>query len=192
MTTFKEYYIQTLLESPMNTGEFDSELSDTRIAQNIYSEILKTPSKYKKVFTLKGKYAIDLYEYVDGSDIILYFVPQHDNFIYGYVTYEHKNDGGIEIYSVYNRPMYFGLAQSVYNQYLIPKYNYVMSHNQHSQKGKSFWEKIVSFNIDKNITIYDVIDRTNVKNVSSSSDLSEFYGNTPNYERYRIKISEKI
>jgi hypothetical protein len=176
----------------MNTGEFDSEFSDTQIAQNIYNEILKNPSKYKKVFTLKGNHSIDLYEFADGSDIMLYFFPQHDNFIYGYVTYECKNDGGIEIYSVYNRPMYFGLAQSVYNQYLIPKYDYVMSHNQHSQKGKNFWEKIVAFNIDKNITIYDTIDQKTVKNVNDSSDLNEFYGNTPNYERYRIKISNKI
>lgn len=174
----------------MNTGEFHSEFSDTAIAQDMYEQILKDSQKYKHVHTLESEYPIYLYEHRDGDDVMVYFVPKNDNFIYGYVTYELKTDGGIEMYSVYNRPMYPGLAQQVYNNYLIPKYSYIMSHSQHSEKGKNFWRKIVSSNLKRNVVIWDVETDSVVEKINNINELDNFYGDGIDYEKYRIKVSK--
>ena len=176
-------------ESPKNTGEFESEYSDTLVAQQKYSEI-RNDENIKNVFTLyRDTNPVYLYEERDGNDITLYFVPENDDFIYGYATFE-ENDGGAIMTSVYNRPMYFGLAQGVYNKYIIPKYKFIMSDGNHSPDGKKFWKKIIASNLDKNVSIWDVVNRKDVIKITNPNQVDEFYGDKTDYERYRIKISK--
>jgi hypothetical protein len=100
------------------------------------------------------------------------------------------DDGGIVTTSVYNRPMYVGLAQGVYNRYLIPTYQYIMSNGEHSQKGRKFWRKIVSANLDKNVELINIETNQSVQRIKDVKELDQYYGDTPDYEKYRIKISK--
>lgn len=177
------------MESPMSTGDFDSGYSDTEQAMQMYADILDNPD-YNKVFTLfPDTHPIHLYLLEDGDDRMLYFVPTNDKFIYGYATYEMRSDGGIEMYSVYNRGMYHGLAKVVYQKYLIPNHPYIMSHSEHSNSGRTFWKSLVSSNLkEKKVTIWDMVDEKDIKIVSNIQDLDEYYGNNEDYERYRIRI----
>lgn len=190
MIKFKEFFYKTLLETPMNSGVFDSEYSDTQIAQQKYADIMMDDN-IRCVHTLyPDTYPVYLYEEREGNDIMLSFVPEHDNFIYGYATYEETSDGGAVMGSVYNRPTYVGLAQGVYNRYLIPKYLYIMSDGRHSAKGRNFWRNIVTANLDKNISVWDISTNSSVIHIENIKQLDKFYGDDVNYERFRLKISK--
>lgn len=193
MIKFKEFFIKSLLhESPKNTDDFESPYSDFPMAQDMYNQIILNPNEYKKVFTLHDKHKVDLMLNQDGDDMMLYFVPREGDHIHGYATYELRDDGGIEMVSVYNRPLYFGLAQSVYMNYLILNHKYVMSNGFHSKSGKSFWRKIVSFALFKNMNVYIWDDIKNIKitNIVNIQELDEFYGDDVDFERYRIRVEE--
>ena len=193
MKNFKTFFHKTLLETPRNTGEFESGYSDTAIAQTQYKDIFDNPDDYKLVFKLYETHPVYLYENVDGNDVSCYFVPKNDDFIYGYATYELRDDGGIEMWSVYNRPMYYGLAQSVYNNYIIPKYKYILSNSHHSLNGRGFWRKLVMSNAGKrHIDIWDIHDNVSIKDIKSLKDLDDFYGNFEKFEKYRIRISSEL
>ena len=188
--TFKQFFYKTLIESPRNTGDFVSEYSDTPTAMIKYDDIMKDKS-IKVVHTLyPDSHSVYLYEERDENDITLYFVPKNDNFIYGYATYEVTNDGGAIMTSVYNRPMYFGLAQGVYNKYIIPTYNYIMSDGNHSPDGKKFWKKIINSNLDKRVEIWDFEMNKSLMIIDDPNQIDKFYGDTFPYEKYRIKISK--
>ena len=94
MNTFKKFFYKTLLETPMNTGAFESEYSDHAMAAGQYSEIVGNPEYVLVYVFYPDTYPVYLYELWDGNDVVIYFVPKNDNFIYGYVSYEEVNDGG--------------------------------------------------------------------------------------------------
>ena len=190
MRDFKQFYYKMLLESPKRGGEFIPMESETENARIIYNNIIENSTNYKLVYTTKDGTPIDIWEEVDGNDYTIYFVPKNgDDFIYGYVTYELFDDGGIETTSVYNRPIYHGLAQLVYNKYLIPTYRYVMSNSIHSNDGRKFWEKLVMWNIgSRKIEIWDNINQKPIQNVRKLSELVNYYGNSDDFENLRIKI----
>ncbi len=175
------------MESPMDTGDFDSGYSDTSQAKMIYDEILNDPS-YKKVYTMfPDTHPVHLYLLEDGIDRMLYFVPTNDNFIYGYATYEMQPDGGAEMISVYNKGMYHGLAQGVYMKYILPNHPYIMSNGRHSNSGRKFWKSIAFQNLGK-ITIWDTVEERDIKTIMETSELDEYYNDNGDYERYRIRI----
>lgn len=187
--SFDKFYYKTLLETPINTGEFESEYSDTPIAKAMYSDIIGNP-EYKLVHTFyPDTHPVYLYEKKDDNDVAIYFVPKNDKFIYGYVSYEETNDNGAIMMGVYNMPEYHGLAQGVYNRYIIPKYSYIMSSGRHSPMGQSFWKKIINSNLDKKIEIWDMEIQKPILTINNSSQVSDFYGDEEDYARYRIKIS---
>lgn len=188
--SFEKFFHKTLLETPMNTGEFESEYSDTLIAMGKYTDVMNNLDK-KLVFTLyPDTHPVYLYEEKDGNDVVVCFVPKNDKFIYGYVSYEETQDNGAIMSGVYNRPEYLGLAQGVYNRYLIPKYDYIMSSGRHSPMGQSFWGKIIKANFDKRVEIWDIEKGEGILKINNIDDVSNFYGNGEDYERYRIKISK--
>lgn len=189
--TFKEFFLKRMIqESPTNTGVFDTPYSDIGEAQEIYTIIKNDPENYEIVYSIFNEHKVDLVLNREGDDATLYFVPRNDKFIYGYATYGYRQDGGIEMVSVYNRPLYFGLAQHVYLEYLIPHHKYVLSNGFHSKSGKSFWYKVVIFGLGKgmNVTIWDDKIGKDVHIVNSGKDLEKYYGDDMDYERYRIKI----
>lgn len=175
----------------MNTGEFKSEYSDIRIAQSIYDEVVDDPDNKIVDTFYPDSHPVYLYEIRDGNDIVIYFVPKNDKFIYGYASYEETPDGGAMMVGVYNMPMYHGLAQAVYNRFIIPKYRYIMSSGRHSPMGQSFWKKIVLSNLNTSkVEIWDVNTNSPIQKIKNIPELKLFYGDDVDYERYRIKISK--
>ena len=65
-----------------------------------------------------------------------------------------------------------------------------MSDGNHSPDGKKFWKKIIASNLDKNVSIWDVVNRKDVIKITNPNQVDEFYGDKTDYERYRIKISK--
>jgi hypothetical protein len=122
---------------------------------------------------------------------MLYFVPRNDKFIYGYATYELLPDGGVEMVGVYNRPMYFGLAQYVYIKYILPKYKYIRSSGQHSESGSKFWRKLVGYfsRNGKTVDIWDSKHNKIINHILNVDELDDFYGDEALYQRYRIQIT---
>jgi hypothetical protein len=190
MKPFKEFFFRKLMmESPKNTGDFDPGYSDTSEAKKIYNDVINDPNS-EKVFTMfPDTYPVHLYLVREGHDRMLYFVPTNDDFIYGYATYEMRSDGGIEMYSVYNRGMYHGLAKSVYQKYLIPNHPYIMSHSEHSNSGRNFWRSLVLSNLgERKVTIWDMKTNKDIKTINNISELDDYYSDNEDYERYRIRI----
>lgn len=192
MKTFKEFFIKSLIqESPQNTGVFETPYSDTRLAMDMYDEIMTSPQDYKKVHTLFDKHKVDLMLKQENNDMMLYFVPRNDKFIYGYATYELLPDGGVEMVGVYNRPMYFGLAQYVYREYILPTHGYIRSNGQHSISGRNFWRKLVIHFLvaGKQVGIWDMNQNKIIKSVSHVREIDDFYDDDIKYDRYRIQIN---
>ena len=189
MKTFKEFYYELLSETPHNISDDDEYFSELLKGSDMYDEIISS-DEYIHVFTLNGYPPIQLLENIDGSDVMCYFMPTNGNdYIYGYVYYTKLDNGGVITTSVYNDKKHLGLAFKVYVDYLIPKYKFVMSDGNHTDKGKSFWKKLVIFALKKyNITIFDMKTGNNVKNITHHNELQEFYGDDIDFERYRIKI----
>lgn len=194
MVPFKKFFITTLNESPYRTGDFENPYSDLRDAKKIYKDIQTNPYKYKLVYTLFDKYKVFLYELDEGGgDKVIFFYPDNDDFIYGYVSFSELDDGGIETSGVYNQSMYRGLAQKVYNDYLLEKYRYILSSSRHSPDGERFWSGLISYSLvgGNNVYIYDAQTEKDIQQVNHLNDVKKFYGNEEDFERYRIKISTK-
>ena len=190
MKNFKEFYYNLLRESPINISDWtdDDYYSNTREAMDIYSKVVND-TEYKKVFELTQ--LIHLYESEIDDEVICYFVPTNNNFIYGYVCYDKLPDGGIITTSVYNDKKMHGLAYRVYNEYLLKNFKYVMSDGRHTPKGKTFWSRMVSDNLHKNDTfcsVYDTLTNKTMVEIKNISDLNLYYGDAIDFERFRIKI----
>jgi hypothetical protein len=185
---FKEFYYKLLSESPTNISNDDEYFSENVRASEMYEEIISSPEQYKKVFSLKGQYPINLYENQEDNDVMCYFLPTNGNdFIYGYVFYELRNDGGIITTSVYNNKKFVGLAYRVYDEYLIPKFGYVMSDGSHTERGRNFWRKIVRNNLG-NACIWDYVKNEKVSDITSINDLEKYYGGGLDFGRFRVRI----
>lgn len=192
MKAFKEFYYKLLSESPMNIGDADDFYNmETKEAMAKFSEILDDPSRYKKVFTFNTNPELFLYEEYDGGDVVCWALPSNNNFVYAYVAYEQRLDGGIITTSVFNDPKFPQVAYKIYMDYLLKRYKYIMSDKRHTPRGRGFWVKIISNNImdnTKELSIYDLTDDRQILIITHFSDIDRFYGNNEDFERYRIKI----
>ena len=75
------------------------------------------------------------------------------------------------------------------------KFKYIMSDGRHTPKGKMFWSRIVSDNLDKNDTscsIYDTLSNEIISQIKNRDDLNQYYGDDIDLERYRIRIENKL
>lgn len=192
MNKFDKFYYDLFSESPMNIGDTRDDYSlDMILAQEKYKEILDNPQIYKKVRPNDSEISVDLYEEQDKNEVICWFVPKNNKFIYGYVCYEELPDDGIVTTSVYNDKQVRFLALKVYLYYLLKKYKYVLSDKRHTKSGKRFWENLIIHTLD-GCDIYIVDGKTNqpIETITSLKDLEKYYGDDLNNERYRIKIQK--
>ena len=164
---------------------------DTILAKEKYQDIKTNPESYILVRPSDKEVSVDLYEEVDGNEIICWFVPKNNTFVYGYVAYDILSDGGIITTSVFNDKQLKFLAFKVYLYYLIDKFKYVLSDKRHTQSGKKFWENLTSFSIANNYTV-SVIDHSTgdmLEHILNVRDLVKYYGDEYS-EKYRIKIEK--
>lgn len=192
MKKFSEFYYELLKESPHNISDDDEYFSEILKGNDLYKEIKNSPDSYKKVFVMNTTPPIELWEQQDGDDRMCYFLPTNGNdFIYGYVYYEVTADGGCITTSVYNDKKYLGLAFKVYNEYLLTKFNYVMSDGNHTPKGKNFWRNLLTFNKDKHRMIWDMSNNSKAIDIEEPKDMDEFYNDSMEYEKYRVRIQNR-
>jgi hypothetical protein len=189
MKPFKDFYYTLLRETPMFIGDNREDYSlDTIMAQEKYSEILEYPDKFEKVYTHDTKISVDLYEERDGNEIICWFVPTNNKFVYGYVAYNIIADGGIETTSVFNDKSVQFLAYKVYLYYLLMRYKYLISDKRHSSSGKKFWENIVTYSLMRyKVSIINSETLEEVEVITSVGALEKYYGDI-SFEKYRIRI----
>lgn len=161
---------------------------DTIMAHEKYADISENPESYQKVRTHDSLISVDLYEEVDGGEIICWFVPTNNVFVLGYVAYNILGDGGIETTTVYNDKHVPFLAFKVCKNYLLDKYKYLISDNRHTGSGKKFWENLVLYSLNnKKVSILDSEKSVEHGIITNVRDLEKYYGDI-SYEKFRIKI----
>lgn len=189
-----EFYHHLFTESPLYIGDGDEKYYniETRAAMDKYSEILSNPKIFKKVHTIPSNPPVHLYEETDGNDAICWFVPTNNKFIYGYVTYEKRPDGGIITTSVYNDRKFPGVASKVYQEHLLKNYKYIMSDSRHTRRGKDFWRKLVVVTLDNprlGKYIWDLGGDRKVVDIVSTDVIESFYSDeNEGMENFRIRI----
>jgi len=189
MIKFKDFYHTLLSETPMYIGDSREEYSlDTIMAQEKYADIFENPNSYKLVRSHDSSISVDLYEEVDGDEVICWFVPTNNNFVLGYVAYNVLNNGGIETTSVFNDKQVPFLAFKVYIHYILEKYTYLLSDKRHTGSGKKFWQNLVAFTLKtKRVSIIDHASNKELEEITSIQQLEKYYGDVYS-EKYRIKI----
>lgn len=189
-----EFYHKLFTESPLYIGDGDEEYYniETRAAIDKYSEILSKPEIFKKVHTIPSNPPVHLYEEQDGNDVICWFVPTNNKFIYGYVAYEKRTDGGVVTTSVYNDRKFPGVASKVYQEYLLTKYKYIMSDMRHTRRGKDFWRKLVAVTLNNprlEKYIWDLQNNKKVLDIVSTNIIDSFYSDEDQgMGNFRIRI----
>lgn len=191
MSNFDQFFYEFLRESPMFIGDNREDYSlDTIMAQEKYSEIFEYSTNFKKVRSADDKISVDLYEEEDSNEIICWFVPTNNRFVYGYVAYNKLNDGGIETTSVFNDKSVRFLAYKVYLYYLLETYNYIISDKRHSGSGKKFWQNIVTHTLNHyKVSVINAQTFQEMDEIITINDLEKYYGDV-SFEKFRIKIEK--
>lgn len=183
MTNYKEFYVKYFKESPENTGPLGFE---NKIENELELFNITDNNQFKKVFSFENV-DISLYEHRDENDVMIHFINSENKPV-GYVNYENVDGGGIKISSVLNRSKIKGLAYLVYTEFLLGKYNFIISDGKHSPDAKKFWKNLIQSLIstkyiyvcDKNIKI--------IQQISNIEELESYYGDKF-YEQYLFLIS---
>ena len=66
-----------------------------------------------------------------------------------------------------------------------------MSSGKHSPMGGFFWRGIITSNLDKLVEIWDIENGEAISRIYNVEEVSNFYGDSEDYERSRIKISKQ-
>lgn len=187
-----EFYHKLLSESPMQIGDgddyYNKEMDELTMK---YREIIDNPSTFKKVFTFNTNPELYLYEEKDGNDVVCWAVPPNNKFVYAYVAYEIKPDGGVITTSVFNDRKFPTVAYRIYQDYLLGKYKYIMSDGRHTNRGESFWRKHIYTSVNdytKKVYIWDNSLNQKVIEVTNPKQVEEFYSIYDNFEKFRIRI----
>jgi hypothetical protein len=120
----------TLLEMPQ----------EVKISLSIDQPVdyIRSNTKYVQQTKLNGK-AFEIREYNNGSDVELYFI--NDNIVAAEVGY-YLRGSGIEENLIIQNPLYRGLARSIYTDYLLKRFSYILSDSTMTIQGFSFWKKL--------------------------------------------------
>lgn len=183
--------LQSLKESPIRSGDFDSFDYEEGNPSALYKIVMNPERGYKKIhsqYHQTNNVTVDLYQKDDGGgDFDIKIVTDKLDEVIGHISYTKINDGGIEINSVYNQPLFKGLIFKIYFDYFLEEYPYIMSGSIHSKKGETFWERIIDTGLNNGFKCYvlNVINKEkyDIKNIF---DVKPYY----NSEHNRIVISK--
>ena len=189
MGIFKEYLSKydLLKENPMRTGNFEPfEFEEN----NPEMFVMKSNSGYKLIHQQKHTNGITIFFYQrsepDGS-YDLKLIPDNIKEVIGNIIYIQR-DGGIEINSVYNQPLFKGMIFKIFFEFLLPKNEYIISGGIHSPRGETFWQRIIDVGL-KNGYKCSVININGGEEIviNNIEELLNFYGDEK-FEKYRVKI----
>lgn len=188
MKSFKEYYIQYLMESPETTGPLGYE---NKMDSEVEIINVKHSKHFNRVYDFPY-YNVSLYEQREDGDIMVHFFDNGKNTTIGYVNYEEFDDGGCKIYSVLNRSDKIGLVFKVYTEYLLGSYNYIVSDGKHSPDAKKFWKTLITnSNNEQTVSVCSLNSLGGIdilKSIDTIDELDQFYGG-PEFEKYLFMIA---
>ena len=187
MESFKEYYKNKILtESPMRLGIYFPDYMDdmalnvddakTLIDKNSYTE-LNLP-----YLTYQLKYINDVHDTINYD----YFIDPMP-LIVALFMYK-KSNGGIIMDSVWKFKMKIGMAYRLLIDYYLQKYDFIISDNKHTTQGEDFWKRVIDYGT-KNGNKLSVLLKNGTE--IDIDDKERFWGNTPEFYDYRIKIYKK-
>ena len=130
----------------------------------------------------------DVWE-VDNGDVDLYFI-HNDKVVAAEVGFYPKKHG-IEENLVQQNPQYKGLARTIYTEYLLKKYSYILSDTAMTPAGLEFWIKLYEQHKNNFVfSIYEMSTKIN-RRVSSANEMRRVYGKNKKFHNYRYMVQHK-
>jgi hypothetical protein len=189
--TFEETYnnyLKYLKESPYLTGlDFGSYLDNVQINRENAQTLLKD-NKHKKIDQITiGDINYDLFLYEDDKKY-LYIIDIRYPEIAGYIFYKEIANNGVVELGIWNMRKNIGLIRHIYVNWLLKKYNYIMSDAFHSSQAKRMWETLYNtYKNNYNFYVYNILN----KNKYILKNIDEFEKYYDNMHNFRI-IMERI
>jgi hypothetical protein len=191
VNSYKDYYknyLNLINESPVETGK-DYDNLNNKFWNLEHTQQVLTHNNIEKIESLNiFNINLDVHLTVENNIHYLYFISPEENMIKGLIFFKELLNNGIEELSIFNTMNFRGLIHYLYVNYILKRYNYIMSDALHSTQAKRFWEGLFfRLKNNKNFKFYS-FDLIN-KNKTVLTDINQFdeqYGK--NMENIRLII----
>jgi hypothetical protein len=185
---FVEFYkdnIVPVMESPMRTNRyFGSDMDSGLFNFEQAKDLVKT---LPLILSFESISSVKLYrDDYDANKFQDFWITDRP-FVTCYFIFE-KHKTGLQSLGVWNDRQYNGTARDLFFNYYLKNFDYIISDNQHSDKGEVYWKKIIDYGTQHGYKVV-VVDRKS--NEHSIEDKDAYWGNPTEFANYRIKIYKK-
>ena len=130
----------------------------------------------------------EVYQYDTGNFTINVLISKNNNnFTVGFFQYISKNNI-IEIERVWQDPTHIGLVRKFITEYLINKFDGILSSDSHTELGEKYWKKLLTYALNKHYKIFMVGPNNTKTPINNTEDIEKHYGNSPEYLKYKFLI----
>lgn len=125
---------------------------------------------------------------VSSGDTDLYFLDK--NIVAAEVGF-YKRKEGIEENLIIQNLNYKGLIRTIYTDYLLTKFRYIISDTSMTNEGLEFWIKLFNQNNKRfTFSIYEISTKIN-RRVRNEQEMRRVFGQEKKFHNYRFMVQHK-
>jgi len=103
----------------------------------------------------------------------------------------YKRKEGIEENLIIQNPQYRGLIRTIYTDYLLTEFRYIISDTSMTKEGLEFWIKLFNQNKKRfTFSIYEISTKIN-RRVRNEQEMRRVFGLEKKFHNYRFMIQHK-
>ncbi len=176
----EHYDMVSLFESPMRiSSTWVPDLLHSFGKNTSFTEVVKEKA------TLIDKFKnYSLYEYTAGNDIINVLV--YDITTIAFFQFQLKNNI-VCMNRVWQDAIHFGLCRDFMFNYILKKYDGILSDDKHTEMGERYWKKLLQQAVENKYKIF-VIKNDEKIPLDKLTDIDNFYFDSTSGLEYRFLI----
>lgn len=189
---YKQYMFENygLLESPARFRNLDYTRNKLDVNALEAKNIIQN-DEFIGIYKFNS-FNTNLFYSKEGNIIFYNLLQQDNNYILMHHSFEEislNNKIGIVSLDIWNFKSAKGLARYWIFDFILNKYDFIVSDNLHTPKGEEFWKKLINEALNDNYICGGINLNTNeFIRINSLNDVLQFYNNK---KQYRLIIYKK-